>query len=62
MLLNQCIAPYVMAPEELVLDIGARVVALPGNQELSEFHGYHDVTVSTSPELIADACLGNSCH
>ena len=45
-MLNQRIAPYVMAPEELVLDIDARVVVLPGNQELSEFHGYHDVTVS----------------
>lgn len=49
MLLNQCITSYVIAPEELVLDIDARVVALPGNQELSEFHGYHDVTVSKSP-------------
>src|SRR3954454_3004443 len=41
-LIEQFIASYRVAPEELVLDIDASDVPLHGSQELSEFHAYYD--------------------
>jgi hypothetical protein len=41
-LIEQFIASYNTAPEELVLDIDASDVPLHGDQELSQFHAYYD--------------------
>ena len=41
-LIEQFIASYEVAPEELVLDIDASDVPLHGNQEGAEFHAYYD--------------------
>jgi hypothetical protein len=41
-LIDQFIASYDTAPEEIVLDVDASDVPLHGNQEHSEFHAYYD--------------------
>jgi hypothetical protein len=41
-LVEQFVAAQPAAPEELVLDIDASDIALHGDQERSEFHGYYD--------------------
>jgi hypothetical protein len=41
-LVEQFIAGFAAAPEEIVLDADASDVPLHGDQELSQFHGYYD--------------------
>ena len=41
-LIDQFIASYDTAPQEIVLDVDASDVPLHGNQEHSEFHAYYD--------------------
>lgn len=41
-LIEQFIASQPRAPRELILDVDASDVALHGNQELVQFHGYYD--------------------
>ena len=41
-LVDQFIASFVTAPDELILDVDASDVPLHGDQEHSQFHGYYD--------------------